>query len=375
MNIKKIVAVGLFAAASITGLNGAQAQEQVAPISTLRLEMRADAQADFLHNAEAERQEYRFRGKYFNLHMGGSLNGGFSYYFRQRIIANPGSSTLFDNTDFLWLNYAANERWNFRVGKDALAVGGFEYDAPPIDVYVPAVYWNQFYCFQLGASAAYTFGGGNHSLRLQLANSPAMHYGAPFDEGIFALNLLWSGSMGHFKTLYSAGVLNLYKDNSPEFLYVALGNKWDGDVWKAYVDLMMHSMQFDQVDYLGLVGRVDYALSQRTTLFAKAGLELADKNEMVAYARYAGATAYDYLSVFDASVLGKTYGSLNENFVALGAEFRPAKCPAVRFHGFVAKHFKSETSKASSSTDNPLHTWTFNVGATWNVDVKGLLSK
>ena len=136
-----------------------QAQDSTSHrFTTLKLEVRADfdVNAEFRgissHGIQPRPKDtllYGFNGKYFNLCLGGEFGKGFSYYFRQRIIANPGASTLFDNTDFLYLQYRFKDRWAVRVGKEALAIGSFEYDAPPIDIFFYTSFWGNVHCFQL----------------------------------------------------------------------------------------------------------------------------------------------------------------------------------------------------------------------------------
>ena len=74
-------------------------------INKLMLEVRADLTFNqpvttyaFEENQLGE-SSYGFQGRYFNFHMGGNLAPNLSYYFRQGIVANPGSHTFFDNTD------------------------------------------------------------------------------------------------------------------------------------------------------------------------------------------------------------------------------------------------------------------------------------
>ena len=102
-------------------------------INKLKVEARADGE---LFTTDST-PNFGFHGKYFNLMLGGNLGDHFSYYFKQRVVANGGSVMFFDNTDFLYLDYRPTANWRLRFGKDAMAMGGFEYDASPIDVYFP----------------------------------------------------------------------------------------------------------------------------------------------------------------------------------------------------------------------------------------------
>ena len=125
--------------------------------SKFKIEARADGE---LFTTDST-PNFGFHGKYFNVMLGGDFGGGFSYYFKQRLVADPGTVMFFDNTDFLYLDYKPTQNWRLRFGKDAMAMGGFEYDASPIDVYFPTTRWNSIYCFQLGFSGAYISNDGN----------------------------------------------------------------------------------------------------------------------------------------------------------------------------------------------------------------------
>ena len=150
--------------------------------TTLKLEVRADfdVSAEFYGTRGAKSQlsgmdcdtvNYGFNGKYFNLCLGGEFGKGFSYYFRQRIIASDGAVSFFDNTDFLYLQYRFKDHWAVRVGKEALAIGGFEYDAPPIDVLYYSYFWGQVYCFQLGGHVSYADNSGRNKVTLQIGRA------------------------------------------------------------------------------------------------------------------------------------------------------------------------------------------------------------
>ncbi|MBR6992119.1 MAG: hypothetical protein IKH97_07875, partial [Bacteroidales bacterium] len=107
----------------------ATAQVDFTPIFTqIKLEARADFDYYHINTYESyygtrnTENQYGFHGRYFNFVIGGPLGEKFSYFFRQRIVATPGDVSLFDNTDFLYLNYMPSKNWMIRVGKDALAV-------------------------------------------------------------------------------------------------------------------------------------------------------------------------------------------------------------------------------------------------------------
>lgn len=353
---------------------GASAQVNFAPIfTTLRLEARADFDCKSPLNNDTLNSQYGFRGRYFNLHIGGNLGDKFSYYFRQRIIANAGTVSLFDNTDFLYLNYIPNRNWTFRLGKDALAVGGFEYDASPIDVLFSTHYWDYFYCFQLGASVAYKSNDGNQMLLAQVANSPYVHYeGSGWQSGLLSYNLFWSGTFNHFRTLYS---VNMFERSDGAYMnYIALGHKLVYDNWDVYVDLIHHSLAADDWGKnFALVSCFNYLVTPSLNIFAKGAYE-QNLSEQYLPDSLGRIPSLDCLAEPGHKYL--LYG--------VGFEYRPASCKAVRLHGFVTHRQTVAPNYVKEANVTPTNyvrqgdaresNLEFNLGVSWNMDVHKMLN-
>ncbi|MCQ2284751.1 MAG: OprO/OprP family phosphate-selective porin [Bacteroidales bacterium] len=338
--------------------------------TTLRMEVRAELnyqhQMSSYSNGDVAHwnDTYGFTGKYFNIHVGGNLGKHFSYYFRQRIVANPGSVTFFDNTDFLYLDYHINDQWSLRVGKEALAVGGYEYDAAPIDVLFNSYYWDQFYCFQLAFGATYKSKDGKNTLRLQVANSPYLHYGSPFGQSsLLSYNFLWNGDFNHFHTLYSISMFQ--RDKVGHFMnYIALGNKLSYDKWCLYLDLMHHANSVRQLmkDF-GVVCRADYFVNDQFSLFAKGAYEQnKDAEEWNHYLQTGD--LWDWLAT-----PGQQYF-----YGGIGFELRPKKCPDVRIHGYLAdfcteNDWQDQTAKSKNTGITSIsHNLMVNAGISWNIN-------
>ncbi len=360
-NIRLSITI-LFATLCLTQVNAQtrHRQDSLPLISTLRLEVRADfeyTQSLGLPDTLSF-NSYSFKGRYFNLHMGGNLTDKLSYYFRQRIVANSGSSNFFDNTDFLYLNYDINKNWSLRIGKDALSVGGFEYDAPPIDVLFSSYYWDNFYCFQLAASASFHSSDGKNTLTAQVANSPYVFYGSPFQKSLFSYSLFWSGNFNHFKTLYS---INMFERSKGKFMnYVALGNKLEFDRFCMYVDFIHHATTTKQLfKNFAVISRADIKLTEGAKLFAKAAYE-QNLDPLEADHYLATQELWDCLSL-----PGQQYF-----YYGLGFEVRPTKCPDVRIHGFVADYcLRNDIIPTSTTLEGcTQHKLNVNLGVSWNID-------
>jgi len=345
-----------------------QAQVITDPIfSRFKLEARADLDYQYRSLAAegATRYPHGFNGRYFNLLVGGNLTPEVSYYFRQRVIAKEGGVSLFDNTDFLYVNYQPSTHWMFRLGKDAIAVGGFEYDAPPIDVLFSTVYWDNFYCFQLGASAAYRSADGSHTLMLQISNSPYVHHnafgvseqGSEWQRGLYGYSIFYSGTAGHLRMLCSA---NLFERPDHGYMnYLALGGKLVYDRWDIYLDLIHRAHDYnDWGNNLAVVSCFNFQLTPSLNLFAKGAYEQNRSDKAVdGFGLLDG--RFDCLVPVGESFT--TYG--------LGFELRPVFCRDVRIHGFVAS--RHHTALGSPS-DNTLF---LNCGITWDMDIHAIVTQ
>lgn len=359
--IKSILIVAVCVLASF----GAEAQVNFNPIfTTLRLEARADF--DYTTYSDNTPDTYGYRGRYFNLHIAGNLTENFKYYFRQRIVANPGSVSFFDNTDFLYVNYDYTKNWTFRLGKDALAVGGYEYDAPPIDVLFSANYWNNFYCFQLASSVAYHSDNGNHTFIAQIGNSPYLYYGSPINNSLLSYNLFWSGKKGHFSTLYS---VNMFQRDRKKFMnYIALGHKLIYDKWDWYVDFTHHATSTEQImKNYAIISCANIYFDDNFSIFIKGGYEHNEDQNELTYFELTHGGSLDCLSS-----PGLTYA-----FYGIGFEYRPVKCHDVRIHGFIADFNSTRYAEPAQNTFGYVDTdWlNINLGITWDMNILKQLNR
>lgn len=340
-----------------------QAQVITDPIfNQFKLEARADFDYQSLDNKNAAGTHHPmgFNGRYFNLLVGGNITPKVSYYFRQRIVAKEGSVSLFDNTDFLYINYTATDHWGLRLGKDAIAVGGFEYDAPPIDVLFSTIYWDNFYCFQLGGSVAYRSTDGKQTLMFQVSNSPYIYHnafgnnelGSEWQRGLLAYNLFYSGSIGHLHMLHS---VNLFERPDHNYMnYLALGNKLIYDRWDLYLDLIHRSHSFsDWGNNYAIVSCFNFKISPSLNLFAKGSYEQNRSDKDVDGMDNITDGRFDCLVPIGESF--STYG--------IGFELYPQFCRDMRIHGYIASRHHTALNQPS---DNSIF---LNCGITWSMDI------
>ena len=184
-------------------------------------EISLDARATFHQETRDGVYDSHFQGDYLNIHIKGTLSETVSYRVRQRLNKDIEARNPFKATDFLWIHWQPNTHWGFTFGKQAILVGGYEFDSPPIEVYYYSAFCNgmsQVYAF--GAAAHYTPVDGQ-TISLQFIPSPI----SPPTQNTYSYNLYWSGSIvPKWKTLWS---VNLVEDEYHRKMnYIALGNKF-----------------------------------------------------------------------------------------------------------------------------------------------------
>jgi len=165
-----------------------------------------------------------FNGNCLVLWVDGNINRHFKYSWRQRLekTIEKGSS-FFDGTDWVNVSYMPNEQWTFSGGKEVVAIGGFEYDRSPLDLFTCGEYLASIPCYQFGISATYTLPGGLDSFTAQVSQSPWSQQTG--NKNMYGYNLLWKGKHGLFSALYSLNILEYARGKY--ISYISLGNRLD----------------------------------------------------------------------------------------------------------------------------------------------------
>lgn len=229
--ITSLFAAGMIAAPAM--LHGAEVESKTADsqsIATLRVEARLDYQRDWLDGTTIDSNS-GFEGKFINLRLDGNITDNLSYSWRHRFNRNTKDANFFDATDWVYLAWNTGS-WTLSGGKQVVAIGGWEYDRAPIDLYGCSVFWNNVPCYQIGASAAYNFSTGD-KLMFQFCESP---FYTTANRNLYAYNLYWTGSHGIFQPIWSANLLEYRPGHY--ISYLALGNKFTVDRWSLELDFM-----------------------------------------------------------------------------------------------------------------------------------------
>lgn len=353
--MKKVLRVFVIAVIATMFANVATAQEKKKDFTIDKLSVEGRVDYDYV-----DRNNSGFDGRFFNFEMKGSFLEDFSYRIRQRIDMTAGGS----KTDFMILSYHANKNWSLTAGRMPLAVGGWEYDLPPIDVYFASLFWNEFSCYDIGGQLEYHTNDGNHDIIFQITNSTFNRYDAVGNfirrPGRYAYNLIWYGRMGAFSTSYS---INMMEQNKGEYInYIALGNMFDFGNLDFYVDFMNRGF-FNQSDFfLGdftIIGEVKYAFTEKFTAMVKGGYD-RNKHSYFDYSGY-----IPTLQPYDMAVIpGVEY-----TFAGLGFEAYPYKGNKnVRLHGFFAFNDLTTPTDDMLNPNSTNLSLQANVGVTWRIN-------
>ena len=188
-------------------------------IDRLGIEFRGDWQFDSAVAEPSRMNHSAFQAKFANFRIDGTMGGNWSYSFRYRM--NKVQNNPFAATDWATVNYST-DKWDFSAGKQVVAIGGYEYDRAPIDIYFASEYWQHIACYQFGASATYKFGNSFGSKILgQVCQSPYDFAG----DGLYAYNLMYIDS-------HSLSSVNMLEYAPGKYIgYLALGIREEfGDV-------------------------------------------------------------------------------------------------------------------------------------------------
>lgn len=205
-----------------------------------------------------------FEGKYLMLRFDGELYRDLTYSWRQRLNKIHRDQSFFDATDWLYVNYAI-DGWNLRAGKEIVAIGGWEYDRAPYDLYGTSVFWNNVPCYQLGVSAGYNLTPDSR-LTFQAVQSP---FFTSSKRNLYGYSLMWSGTCGIFKPTYS---VNLFEFEKGRYInYISLGNRFRMGHFTLELDLMNRaaSGQTFLLKDCSIIGELSYRPNRRWTVVGK----------------------------------------------------------------------------------------------------------
>lgn len=325
-----------------------RAQDSSKPLTNEVLRLDIDVRMDYQwtdQDGKTADDHSGFKGKYLTLRADGVIVPGLTYSWRQRFTKNMDG---FNATDWAFINYATGI-WNFQAGKSVIAIGGYEYDRPPMDLYQCSVFWNNTGCYAFGASAGINV-DPNDRLTFQVTESPFAGSG---NRNIYAYNLMWNGSHGCYQSIWSANMLEYVKGHY--ISYLALGNKFTFDkVWLEldFMNRAAHHQQFLFKD-CSVMAELNYKPNQKWRIFGK---YTYDKNN--------SGTNAD-LVVLDGTKL---------NMVGAGAEFFPLGTARQRLRIHAGAYYSWGTNTQTSNAMQNRTTF-LTTGITWDMNLVNLRRK
>lgn len=327
----------LFAFALAAMPFGASAQDD---ILDLKVELRADYQREAV-DGNSIKDNCGFKGKYLNIAMSGNISDHFSYSLRHRLNKTSFDSNFFDATDWVWIAYSL-KGWEVSAGKQVVAIGGYEYDRAPIDLYFCSEFWNNVACYQFGVSGGYALNNGKDKIMFQFCQSPFRELAGD----MYAYNLIWYGNHGIWSSIYS---INMVEYQPGRFInYISLGNKFAVDNVSLELDLMNRATSghsFLAKDF-SIIGEIAWSPIDKLNIYGKVSHDVnkTDNN--------------DYY-VMPGTELTRIGG---------GVEYYPFVNDKhqIRLHANYCHTFGDNGNTGSALHDN--HSY-FDVGITWKFDI------
>jgi hypothetical protein len=210
-----------------------------------------------------------FRFDQVIIDIAGEVTPKLSYKYLQRLNkVSPifTKENLPGSIDYAYLKYRFNERFSVTAGKQALTIGGFEYNKYPVEVYDYSGIINHVNCYLNGLQVAYT-PLPSQEFTFQVVNNRwgtlEEAIGTPVESsGTSHVTLVEAPTVPLY---YSLGWNSNYFDNALQLRYGANvtspakgktlfmlsgGQKWRSDTWRIYVDVLY---QRSDIDYLGAI--------------------------------------------------------------------------------------------------------------------------
>ena len=256
---------------------------------------------------DGEFDEAAFKINRVRLAILGSCSPSLSYHFRQSF-NNYGQHHSLDNLsssiEFAYINWKLNPLLKLTVGKQFLALGGYEYYVNPIKVREFSQFNNNVACYQAGVSAALNL-SPTQELVFQVLNNrsgedeDAYTFGRPADIDRAKVPVIstvnWNGLFAdravHLRYAASWG----QQAQGRNILYLTAGNVYEKGPVVAYLDLMYSRQGLDSqgiitslqgpaveapataqhTEYFSVIANFDYRIHPNWNVYVKGAYETA----------------------------------------------------------------------------------------------------
>lgn len=227
------------------------------------LHLRSAFHAKF-NSGATHTDEASFRFDHIMIGIYGNVTDKLSYKYLQRL--NKGTrayetENLSGTIDYAYLRYQLNPQFAVTAGRQALFVGGFEYNEYPINIYDYSGITNNITCYLTGVNVAYAL-RSNQEIALQILNNRAGSLEEAFGqlpEGIkrpFAplyYSLAWNSHYSNNKVQlrYATTVGELTKGKW--ICMISGGQMVDLGKFNLFLDILYHR---SAIDHLGVIRKM-----------------------------------------------------------------------------------------------------------------------
>ena len=264
--------------------------------SHFNLEFASSANANF---SDGKFTDMAFKMNRVRLEIYGRLNDHLSYHFRQSFSSYNNVNTvenLPSSIEYANLKWRFNDKFDLVVGKQFLAVAGYEGYVNGLLVREFSEFNNNFAIFQTGVKGSVYLTPDQH-LYFQLANQKTGLEGYSLHDEIepsklpLLASVCWMGwfADGAINLQYSASAGQLAKGKN--IYYLMCGNIYEKGPVLAYLDVLYQRSGLDNqhrisslsatpfpaqnVQYLTIIGNVDYRFSPKWNGYIKGAFETA----------------------------------------------------------------------------------------------------
>ncbi len=329
-------------------------------------ELSAHMNFEFCTSAAAEFTDWKLDEAAFKLNrvrweIRGTFSKDFSYHFRQSFnkYSNPHAlDNISSSVEYAYVKWKLSPRFALTVGKQILALSGYEYWVNGIKVREFSDFNNNINCYQAGVTGTVTL-SPTQELNFQLLNNrngsdeDAFLYGRPEEVGKVKVPLMATANWdGYFvdKALnlrYSTSLGQLAQGRN--LFYLTAGNVWKKGTVLAYLDFMYSREGLDSKGLISELPLVPDEMKGTTAQYAEYFTTIANLDYRIHphWNVYVKGT-YELGSVYEAnSIYGKGLYRRTWNAQAC-VEFFPMKNSELQifFHLLYKKHYMTARARA-----------------------------
>ena len=266
--------------------------------ASMNLQLFSSASANFVGDTL---DNTNFNLNRVRLEIKGHVDKWIDFHYRQQFNKHDDPFTL-DNLssslELAFINLHANDALSFRVGKQYINMGGYEYYANAILIREFSEFNNRVPCYQAGVSTNLVL-NKNHDIAFQVANNRTREdekmYASGLPEDVektkvpFIYTFSWNGYLlNQSLELHYATSLAQQAKKKKAF-YVTMGNTYTKGPLATYLDIMYTHQQIDQqgyisevptnpltaknTEYLTFIVDIDYRIHQRWNVCLKGAYE------------------------------------------------------------------------------------------------------